>query len=65
MVVTQFPLQRAQEIQQVLLVGWRERTDRVPHHLLGQVQRHASESEKIEGRVVAMHGCRCQKEARP
>jgi len=25
MVVTQFPLQRAQEIQQVLLVGWRER----------------------------------------
>jgi hypothetical protein len=41
----------------------KEGVDQVPHHLLGQVRRHRDD-EVVEGRVVAMHGCRCQKEAR-
>lgn len=33
--------------------------DRVPHHLLGLVRRHAAKGDPVEGRVVSMHGCRC------
>ncbi len=39
--------------------------DRVPNSLLGLVRRHApsgDETNLVEGRVVAMHGCRCTKE---
>ena len=57
----------ANEIGQLANAITKESIDRVPDHLLGVVRRHAADGDQanvVEGRVVAMHGCKCNKELR-
>jgi hypothetical protein len=57
----------ANEIGQLHNAVTKDGVDRVPEHLLGVVRRYPTGDEAanvIEGRVVAMHGCRCRQQVR-
>ena len=50
----------ANEIGQLHNAVTKDDVARVPEHLLGVVRRHSEGGEVVEGRLVAMHGCKCR-----
>lgn len=50
----------ANEIGQLHNAVTKDGIDRVPEHLLGMVRRQTESGEVVDGRLVAMHGCKCR-----